>query len=146
MRNSTFCCTGRGIYQLKIPLVIRIFMVGAVRCKRKKPLVQPTVPSAYEPSSCATKCAVSFGRTYTLRRGVVRIVRHSPERPGSTFCKLCGEITCCWCYYSFLSLSPLTNYCTTATIQLYSYTATATNYRHLLLLLTTQKRMRGARE
>jgi hypothetical protein len=34
MRN----CTGRGIYQLKIPLVIRIFIVGAVCCKIKKTL------------------------------------------------------------------------------------------------------------
>jgi hypothetical protein len=98
--------------------------------QNKKPLGQPTVPSAYEPSSCATKHAVSF-------RGVVRIVRRSPQCPGSTFCKLCGKITAVGSIHSFLSLSPLTNYCTTAT---------ATNYRHLLLLLTTQKRMRGARE
>jgi hypothetical protein len=105
-----FCCTGRGIYQSKIPLVVRIFIVGAVRCKIKKPLAQPTVPSAHEPRSCATKRAVSFGRPYTLRRGVVRIVRHSPQHPGSTFCKLCGgEITCCWCYTLFLPL-PLTTY------------------------------------
>jgi hypothetical protein len=39
MRNSTFRCTGHGIYQLKIPLVIRIFKVAAAHCKIKIPLV-----------------------------------------------------------------------------------------------------------
>jgi hypothetical protein len=132
MRNSTFCCTGRGIYQLKIPLVIRIFMVAAVRCKIKKTLAQPTVPSAYKPT-CATKSARSFGRPYTLCRDVVRrIVRHSPQRPGSTFCKLCSEITA----VGPIPSSPSHHLLSTAP-QLYSHTATATNYRLLLLLLTT---------
>jgi hypothetical protein len=38
MRNTTFSCSGRGIYQLRIRLV---FMVAAVRRKIKIPLVQP---------------------------------------------------------------------------------------------------------
>jgi hypothetical protein len=57
---------GHGIYQLKIPLVMRSFMVAAVRCKIKKPLAQPTVMSAYEPSSCATSapCLSEAPRRY----------------------------------------------------------------------------------
>jgi hypothetical protein len=108
MRNSTFSCTGRGIYPLRIPLVLRIFIVAAVRCKIKKPLAQPAVPSAYEHSGCSTTRAMTFlGRPYTLRRDVVRIVRHSPQRPGSC-CKLCGEITAVG-GATFLPL-PLTTY------------------------------------